>query len=323
MSTEKEFNFGTATKEATSGYHNETTENPISSTTAETEIPKHHTEASSGKGNRMDASTINVTISDQKSPIVILFGPSMCGKTMTLVRLTRYLTTNYCFSPDKSFKDSSDEDYKELCEHFNAAVDSDKAADGTRYIDFMLLRVNDKIRKRTFCQFVESPGEFLFDPDNKDADFPAYFETIRGSNNPKIWVFFLEPSLSNSDKKAYVRKITEDIVFGEDDRFIFLVNKIDMPETKHLMLSMSTINQLELRNYVDEKFPGLIDNEKFLIHRMFLGDKELFKLVGFQTGTYKEAKDIDGKKYKTFQAGHKSHPQRLWKVIEGAVKGDW
>ena len=278
---------------------------------------------SSDKGNRQNAATVNVTITDQDKPIVILFGPSQCGKTMTLVRLTRYLSSkNYLFKPDQAFKDSTDEEYEELCENFNAAVSSDEAADGTKYIDFMLLRVNQKRGGRTFCQFLESPGEYLFDPDDKGADFPAYFNTICSAPNRKIWIFFLEPTLSNSDKSEYVRKITEDISFGRDDRFIFLVNKIDKPVTKHLILTNESIDEQGLRTYVDQTFNGLTSCQKFIKEKIFKTE-ELFKIVGFQTGTYKIGKDKDGNIFKTFQAGNNSHPERLWNAIDGAVNGDW
>lgn len=52
----------------------------------------------SGKQNLYeDPNRINVTIVNKDIPLVILFGPAACGKTMTLVRLTRYLRS-------KSFK---------------------------------------------------------------------------------------------------------------------------------------------------------------------------------------------------------------------------
>ena len=46
---------------------------------------------------------IMVTIADQRIPIVVLFGPPTCGKTMTLIRLTRYLQKDgYKVSPVRS-----------------------------------------------------------------------------------------------------------------------------------------------------------------------------------------------------------------------------
>ena len=273
------------------------------------------------KGSRQNAATINVSIADQQTPIVILFGPSQCGKTMTLVRLTRYLSSKYSFVPDKAFKDSSDDEYKALCDNFDNAVDRDEAADGTNYIDFMLLRVNQK-RHGTICQFLESPGEYLFDPDNKDAGFPGYFQTILDAPNRRIWVFFLEPTLSNEEKKAYVKKITQNITFGNQDRFIFLVNKIDMPITKELMTTTDSVDEAGLRRYVDEAFKDLTSCEKFSIEKLF-STKELYRIIGFQTGTYTWGKTADGNSFKTFHAGHDSHPKRLWQAIEDAVNGEW
>lgn len=47
-----------------------------------------------------DPNSIRVTISDHDAPLVILFGPPACGKTMTLVRMTRFLQSEgYTVSP--------------------------------------------------------------------------------------------------------------------------------------------------------------------------------------------------------------------------------
>lgn len=56
-----------------------------------------------------DPNSIRVTISDPKAPLVILFGPPACGKTMTLVRMTRFLKSEgYTVSPIRTFRPTSD-----------------------------------------------------------------------------------------------------------------------------------------------------------------------------------------------------------------------
>ncbi len=269
--------------------------------------------------NKNNAKTYNVVITDHNAPMIILFGPPSCGKTMTLVRLTRYLSGTYDFMPDQTFRNSTDSEVNELCKNFNAAVGADKAADGTKYIDFMLLRVNERKNGRTICQFVESPGEFLFNPQNPTAQFPAYLHQIIASNNRKIWLIFLEPGMSQEDRFAYVKKI-QDLrsVIDSRDRIIFVENKVDLPATSSFVLSPININMDGLFCYVDGLYPQLF---KSFTDKGIFGSKPRYDFTAFQTGTYVEGQDANGKPYKSFQAGHDSHPSRLWKIIYKRIRG--
>lgn len=269
--------------------------------------------------NQNNAKTYNVVITDHNAPMVILFGPPSCGKTMTLVRLTRYLSGTYDFMPDQAFRNSTDSEFNELCKNFNAAVSADKAADGTKYIDFMLLRVNERRNGRTICQFVESPGEFLFDPQNPTAQFPAYLYQIIASSNRKIWLIFLEPGMSQEDRLAYVKKIHNlRSVIDSRDRIIFVENKVDLPATSSFVLSPTNINMDGLFSYVDGLYPQLF--ESFTVKGIF-GSKARYDFTAFQTGTYVEGQDANGKPYKSFQAGYDSHPLRLWQIIYKRIRG--
>lgn len=269
--------------------------------------------------NQNNAKTYNVVITDHNAPMVILFGPPSCGKTMTLVRLTRYLSGTYDFMPDQAFRNSTDSEFNELCKNFNAAVGADKAADGTKYIDFMLLRLNERRNGRTICQFVESPGEFLFNPQNPTAQFPAYLHQIIASNNRKIWLIFLEPGMSQEDRFAYVKKI-QDLrsVIDSRDRIIFVENKVDLPATKPFVLSPTHIHMDGLFRYVDGLYPQLF--KSFTVKGIF-GSKARYDFTAFQTGTFVEGQDANGKPYKSFQAGHDSHPRRLWEIIYKRIRG--
>lgn len=287
--------------------------------TADTNVSDNIVNNNQSTIDQNNAKTYNVVITDSKAPMVILFGPPSCGKTMTLVRLTRYLSGTYDFMPDQAFRNSTDSEFNELCKNFNAAVGADKAADGTKYIDFMLLRVNKRTNGKTICQFVESPGEFLFNPQNPTAEFPAYLNQVIASENRKIWLIFLESSMSQEDRSAYVKKI-QDLHSKIDnrDRIIFVVNKVDLSATKPYVLSPTSINMDGLFRYVDGLYPQLF--KSFTVKGIF-GDKARYDFTAFQTGTYVEGRDANGKSYKSFQAGHDSHPRRLWKIIYNRIKG--
>ena len=287
--------------------------------TANTNVSENIVNNNQATINQNNAKTYNVVITDHNAPMVILLGPPSCGKTMTLVRLTRFLSGTYDFMPDQAFRNSTDSEFNELCKNFNAAVGADKAADGTKYIDFMLLRVNERRNGRTICQFVESPGEFLFNPQNPTAQFPAYLHQIIASNNRKIWLIFLEPGMSQEDRFAYVKKI-QDLrsVIDSRDRIIFVENKVDLPATSSFVLSPTNINMDGLFRYVDGLYPQLF--KSFTVKGIF-GSKARYDFTAFQTGTYVEGQDANGKPYKSFQAGHDSHPSRLWQIIYKRIRG--
>ena len=287
--------------------------------TTDTNISDHSVNTNQSTINQNNAETYNVVITDHNAPMIILFGPPSCGKTMTLVRLTRYLSATYDFMPDQAFRNSTDSEFKELCKNFNAAVSADKAADGTKYIDFMLLRVNERKNGKTICQFVESPGEFLFNPQNPTAQFPAYLHQIIASNNRKIWLIFLEPGMSQEDRFAYVKKIQNlRSVIDSRDRIIFVENKVDLPATSSFVLSPTNINLDGLFRYVDGLYPQLF--KSFTVKGIF-GSKARYDFTAFQTGTYVEGQDANGKPYKSFQAGHDSYARRLWNIIYKRIRG--
>ena len=175
----------------------------------------------------------DITISDKSSPIVLLFGPRSSGKSMTLVRLSRYLRDEgFIIKTDKNFK--SDSKYKEKCDAFMANLDTKSALPGNAYKDFLLVKVIKGTR--TICQFLEAPGEHYFDPKNIGAkDFPPYMtKIIRNLRNRKIWVFITEADwdVNNNVKKSYIRRIAncKAQLVRDTDRFIILHNKVDQKE---------------------------------------------------------------------------------------------
>ena len=91
---------------------------------------------------RNDVNKIRITICEKTAPVIVFFGPASCGKTMTLVRLSRFLQKQgYELIPDRSFRPSYDKNYKNLCDNFSKIVNSDDAASRTDNISFMLVKV--------------------------------------------------------------------------------------------------------------------------------------------------------------------------------------
>ena len=165
-----------------------------------------------------DPQKIKVTISDKDTPLVILFGPQSCGKTMTMIRLTRYLhEKGFSVEPIKSFRPEYDQNYKKLCEGFNELVNSEDAAHATNIINFMLIRVS--YRGKAICQILEAPGEHYFSPnEGPDKVFVKYINTILDSKNRKLFCIMLEPEGTNGAAQEIVaRKLAEHVALHYKD----------------------------------------------------------------------------------------------------------
>lgn len=261
-----------------------------------------------------DPNKIKVVISDNESPLVILYGPPACGKTMTLSRLTRYLQKKgLTVEPIKTFRPSYDTHYKEMCETFNERVNNDEAAESTSLISFMLVGVYEKGRR--ICQILEAPGEYYFSPRNPNAQYPAYFNVIKYSNNRKIWTLMVEPDWENEkDRLNYVTRITKlQTMLDSRDKVIFLYNKID--KTK-FVVRPGQINMTEARKSVAQLYPGIF--EPFRNQNPITRFIQTYNcdFVPFQTGDYTDT--TDGV---TFSAGPDVYPQKLWEVLRNRIRG--
>ena len=178
----------------------------------------------------------NVHVRDTATPIIFLFGPPSSGKTMTLVRLYRYLNSiNTNIKPNKSFVSNDGGEYVSRCKNFHDDAMSDLAAEATKGVNFMLLDIWDNGTK--ICQILESPGEGLFEPDpKKKKTFPNRFvSSIMSSNNRKVYVFILEPNYKDGATRVRYKKRIAEVrkKMKKKDKAIFLFIK-QMFKTKYL-----------------------------------------------------------------------------------------
>lgn len=261
-----------------------------------------------------DSNKINVTIADKNVPLVILFGPAACGKTMTMVRLTRYLRNrSYKISPVRSFRPANDHNYRELCENFDSMINQSDASKSTNRIEFMLIEVLNN--GKPLCQILEAPGEYYFDPLNPHNPFPNYVNTIINSTNRKIWCVFVEPDWENdSDRRNYVSRIHQlKKRMRFKDKTIFVYNKIDKTE---YVISPGKINVPQARKNVSDLYPDIFVPFRNMNPITKFFSKWRCDFVPFQTGDFTQsATDL------TYQQGPEEYPTMLWNTIYKHIKG--
>lgn len=268
-----------------------------------------------------DVAKIQVVVANTEAPVVILYGSPACGKTMTMVRLARYLQKNgYSVSPVRSFRPNYDTNYTELCDNFDKLVNSSDAATSTSRISFML--VNVVKNGKTICQIMEAPGEHYFNPEFPNEPYPRYLNVIMSNSKlRRIWLFMTEPVHTNkrmpdlSDRKNYVTKISKlKTKVSTKDRFVFVYNKID--ETG-FVISQGKVHQNQAMKDVANNYPNIFTPFANLNPIMKFIVPYRFDFVPFQTGDFGKASDNTI----VFDEGPDDYPRNLWNVIMKNVRG--
>lgn len=266
-----------------------------------------------------DANKIKVTIADYKTPLVIFFGPPACGKTMTLIRLTRYLQgKGYTIEPVTSFRPTYDKNYSDMCKNFDAMIGSEDAAKSTSKINFMLVQV---LRDgKPLCQILEGPGEYYFKPEDPNANFPKYVHAIINSQNRKIWAIMVEPDKTNKRmdvvaRRNYVNKLNKlKTRINPHDNVMFVFNKID--ETP-FVISAANIRYNQALQHTEFLYPNIFVPFKNMNPITKWWKPYNFDFVAFQTGDFTEAADGT----LTFEQGPDAYPRVLWNFILKRIRG--
>ena len=262
---------------------------------------------------------IKVHVTDQHAPIIMFFGAPSSGKTMTLVRLAKYLRTHgYTLNVDPNFCTNAWE-YRVNSQRFNSMLATDEALKGTDHNDFLFIQVKNE-KGAVVCQILEGAGEGYFPsiapPDfpRSQTPFPAYMANVFGSDNKKIWVFITEPNWERpyEDKLEYVERIKycKRQYSVRMDKFILLFNKIDrIGDTTAENAMQACSNEYE----------GLFNAFKnYSPLASLFGPKYLFKFVSFTTGTYGMPQPGVPAHY---TPSRDNYPAALWEAILKSIRG--
>ncbi len=271
-----------------------------------------------------DPNKIQVTISNRKAPIVVLFGPGKCGKTMIQIRLARYLHEKGCtVNPVRNFRPAYDKNYKEMCDKYSEFVNNESAASSTNMLSFMLLEVLD-CKGNTICQILEAPGEHYHSIQNPQAKFPAYISQLINDATRKIWVITLEPNWNPDAEsqeynlESYVEKIkTLKTKINRRDKVIFLYNKID---TTKLLQSQNQVNHKEMIAQIKDHFVGIFEPFKNTNPITSFWRPYNCDVLPFTTGTFNTYQDGIETKTK-YSVGSSAFPDKLWKTLMKYIKG--
>lgn len=262
----------------------------------------------------------NITITDRQAPIVMLFGPPSSGKSMTLVRLARYLRTqNYAINTDPNFKFGPK--YEKRCKEFLNDINTSSPLPGTPDDAFLMVKVS--LHGRTICQLLEAPGEHYFNPiepetTSNTAFRPYLSQLISATDTRKIWIYITEAQWKYPHfiKSAYVSRIKacKHELQRPGDQVILLFNKIDK---EHQLFENGSIHVSSAHKAMRDEYSGLAEAFKNDNPLSSLWRPYNYKFVPFSTGSY--ATMAGGTE--AYTESNARYPRMLWQAIMKCIKG--
>lgn len=258
-----------------------------------------------------DVNNISVTIPDTQTPIVIFFGSMASGKTLTLLRMIRFLEShNYQVVPEAVFRPRTDRHYAKMCSNLKSIAYNAYTPGGTDVISFMLAKVLNEVGNPV-CQILEAPGEHYFDG-TADLKFPTYINAIRTAPNRRIWVFFVEQDWGNDqgERNLYAQKICSmQSLISPQDRIVFLFNKVDKHRQQYKPNGQPN-KEVFFKN-IAQQYPGIFSKYQNKGMDKILYGEYKFKTVCFSSGIFNRTEN--NKEVWTLESDW--YCQELWKAL--------
>jgi len=252
-------------------------------------------------------------------PVVIFYGPRQVGKTVTLIRISKFVKKNAGINIRVNPGFRTDNAYPTTINTFNELLDKENkySPQRTGNIDFLLLDYYEN--GKLYCQLLEAPGEHFFDEnDQREPNKPyvAYFENIRLRDYKKVYVLFFEDNMfGNPDlRERYASKAATLInsLNPKRDRVLVLYNKVD--EIPAITVR-GKANVETLKNHI---FSNPEYNEfKVAIKKSSL--KHIY-FVPFSSGSFPE---IQGSDKVRWVLGLDDYPKIFWSSIRSSLDKKW
>lgn len=249
-----------------------------------------------------------VAIPKSDAPLVVLFGPHACGKTMTMVRLLRFLIgEGYDVKPVKTFSHVSGVAYANVCKWFYNILNSDFALPATDREHSMVVEVADN--SLVVCHILDASGFYYFNEYNPCAPLSDFMNTIINSPNRKVWTIMIEPLyMGDSERIHYATDVARlKQYLRPTDRVIFLFNKIDLT---CIVRGIGVVDKTIAFKMAEEQYPNMFVPFKNTCWLTRLFRKYSFDFVPFQAGCFTQTYDR-----KTYHEGPKEYCANLWKSI--------
>lgn len=276
------------------------------------------------KEEKIDAFWTNqdcLCIADTSSPLVVLFGPAASGKTMALIRLTRYLhTKGYSVVPERPFRPAYYHIYQEVCDSFDKLLFSNYAVRSTSGAEMLLLKVVDR-KGEVVCQLLDTPGPYFFDPNILQEPWRKSIDYIRILQNKRVWLYFVEEGWCDGETRTrYAQRIKQHVFdSSRADKSVFVFSKVDNINYLRNRNRLGEVNMPpELFKAIGYQYPDIFtpfENKPPL--KWF--KQYNCQFVPFSSGFFHKGRDENGCVYQHYIESHNVYPEQLWKAILKSV----
>lgn len=249
-----------------------------------------------------------MVIADKQTPLVILIGQHVCGKTSVLIRLSRFLMNEgWRVSPLKNFHPNS-RTYQFYCDAFVRMVFCDDLSQWCSIPDILLEVIDNRGRK--VCQLLKYDSERFLDENTLTNDSAEVFSRHQGN-------LTIIPFISDYPKDVHlfidrVRKAQSLIrtVKGKV-RWLFLYNKIDLMFGHYWQIKDGYQYVKHMINY---NYPGLFDSFRASgFHSLW--SPYNCSLMPFSSGHFVSTTTPSGKEIDLYLQSPECVPNRLWDYI--------